>query len=205
MKTSYDFDRIIERRNTDSVKWCYYGEDVLSMWVADMDFPAPEPVLEAAFRRIQEERMQGIPLLNPALDVAAVGFTQWQGRWVGAMLTPWFLNLMMLPKDPDGWEPLGEGEKRVVEMPSGDYRFAGGFEESIGPYQFVSLLSPVTDIPDQASALSTARDLIPLLLTPTVDRGGARAPEPQPRDSSRLQAFPLAVGPEQRTTIRSSP
>ena len=34
----YDFDRVIERRGTDSYKWKDYGDDVLPMWVADMDF-----------------------------------------------------------------------------------------------------------------------------------------------------------------------
>ena len=37
----YDFDRIIDRRKTDSVKWQRYGEGVLPLWVADMDFPSP--------------------------------------------------------------------------------------------------------------------------------------------------------------------
>jgi cysteine-S-conjugate beta-lyase len=41
----YDFDRIIDRRHTDSVKWNQYDEDVLPLWVADMDFTSPEPVI----------------------------------------------------------------------------------------------------------------------------------------------------------------
>ena len=44
---SYNFDQIIERRNTDSVKWTEYPEDVLPLWVADMDFRTPEPILDA--------------------------------------------------------------------------------------------------------------------------------------------------------------
>jgi cystathionine beta-lyase len=42
---SYNFDRIIERRGTNSVKWHQYPEDVLPLWVADMDFAAPEPII----------------------------------------------------------------------------------------------------------------------------------------------------------------
>lgn len=49
------FDRIIERRGTGSYKWdgaaAVYGRDVLPFWVADMDFAAPDPVLEAVRRR----------------------------------------------------------------------------------------------------------------------------------------------------------
>ncbi len=49
---AYDFDRVIDRRNTDSVKWRYYDPDVLPFWVADMDFAAPEPVLAALQARV---------------------------------------------------------------------------------------------------------------------------------------------------------
>ncbi len=41
------FDHIIERRRTNSLKWTRYGPEVLPLWVADMDFAAPEPVREA--------------------------------------------------------------------------------------------------------------------------------------------------------------
>jgi len=48
----YDFDQIIERRNTDSIKWNLYPEDVLPLWVADMDFVSADPILAALRRRV---------------------------------------------------------------------------------------------------------------------------------------------------------
>ena len=47
----YDFDKITDRHNTDSLKFDFAVErgkpaDVLPLWVADMDFPAPQPVLD---------------------------------------------------------------------------------------------------------------------------------------------------------------
>ncbi|MBS4537239.1 PatB family C-S lyase [Clostridium sp. D2Q-11] len=55
---SYDFDRIIDRKNTASLKWDYtksfFGEkDVLPLWVADMDFKAPPEVIEALNSRVE--------------------------------------------------------------------------------------------------------------------------------------------------------
>ena len=44
---TYDFDRIVDRRQSGSIKWNKYPADVLPLWVADMDFAAPEPVLAA--------------------------------------------------------------------------------------------------------------------------------------------------------------
>lgn len=49
---SYDFDQIIDRRHTESLKWHYYDEDVLPLWVADMDFAVPEPVIRALQERV---------------------------------------------------------------------------------------------------------------------------------------------------------
>lgn len=63
----YDFDQIIERRNTYSSKWDNVGPrvgnpDALPMWVADMDFRVPEPVIEALRRRV-EHGIFGYPFL----------------------------------------------------------------------------------------------------------------------------------------------
>jgi len=45
---AYNFDRVPNRRNPSVLnKWTYYPKDVLPMWVADMDFPAPKPILDA--------------------------------------------------------------------------------------------------------------------------------------------------------------
>jgi cystathionine beta-lyase len=49
---AYDLDRIVDRRGSDSAKWGYYEEDVLPLWVADMDFVSPEPVIRALQGRV---------------------------------------------------------------------------------------------------------------------------------------------------------
>ena len=49
---SWDFDRLVDRRTSDSVKWGTYDSDVLPMWIADMDFPAPPSVIQALQNRV---------------------------------------------------------------------------------------------------------------------------------------------------------
>ncbi|MDA8383933.1 MAG: PatB family C-S lyase [Betaproteobacteria bacterium] len=50
-----EFDRILDRRQTGSVKWDRYeGRDVLPMWVADMDFRAPQVVIDALRRHVEQ-------------------------------------------------------------------------------------------------------------------------------------------------------
>ena len=49
----FDFDTVIDRRKTSSLKWeLYQGRGVIPMWVADMDFAAPPAVLAALQRRL---------------------------------------------------------------------------------------------------------------------------------------------------------
>jgi cystathionine beta-lyase len=50
------FDQVVDRRNTDCIKWdgvleVFGREDVLPMWVADMDFRPPETVIKAVMER----------------------------------------------------------------------------------------------------------------------------------------------------------
>ena len=49
----YDFDTILDRRGTWSLKWDKYpGRDVIPMWVADMDFRSPPEVIRALHDRV---------------------------------------------------------------------------------------------------------------------------------------------------------
>jgi len=47
-----NFDEVHDRYNTQSVKWDVYPADVLPLWVADMDFKAPEAVLKILHERV---------------------------------------------------------------------------------------------------------------------------------------------------------
>lgn len=48
-----DLNRVYHRLNTGSKKWSQYPEDVLPMWVADMDFPVAEPIMQALKTRLE--------------------------------------------------------------------------------------------------------------------------------------------------------
>ena len=47
-----NFDTLIDRLGTDSIKWNKYPSDVLPLWVADMDFASPPAVLQALHERV---------------------------------------------------------------------------------------------------------------------------------------------------------
>lgn len=123
----------------------------------------PAAQVEAAFRRIERERMQGVPILNPALQVQALPFERWQGQWLGTLVTPWFMNLMLLPGDAEGWKPAREGERVFHRFAAGDFAFLGNLEPDLGEFQTCSLVSPMGQFPDQASAIATARAALAML------------------------------------------
>jgi cystathionine beta-lyase len=61
-----NFDRFIDRRGTECAKWRRYGDEVLPLWVADMDFASPEPVIRALRERV-EHGIFGYPTEPPEL------------------------------------------------------------------------------------------------------------------------------------------
>ncbi|MCB1759100.1 MAG: [NiFe]-hydrogenase assembly chaperone HybE [Gammaproteobacteria bacterium] len=111
---------------------------------------------ERLYRRIERERMAGIPLLNSALCVRAVGFRGWQNSVLGVLVTPWFMNLMLLPGEHEDWRELHPGSKVLHRFPSGEYEFIVGEEADVGRFQSCSLFSPMFEFKDQRSAELTA-------------------------------------------------
>lgn len=79
------FDEVIERRNTYSLKWDYckqiFGrEDILPMWVADMDFRAPAAVTEAIIQRARHG-IYGYTGKYERLSDAFTGWMQKRNNW----------------------------------------------------------------------------------------------------------------------------
>lgn len=109
-----------------------------------------------AYERIWRTRMEGLPFLNAALRVEAVGFREWDGQWLGALVTPWSLNLVLLP-GRGRWTTLAAGAERFVAFPAGRFRFIAGHEASLGESHSCSLFSPVLEFADHEAAHLTAQ------------------------------------------------
>jgi cystathionine beta-lyase len=70
MTTQYNFDQVLDRQESDCVKWNFFEKDILPMWVADMDFRSPEPVIRA---------------LRTRIDHGFFGYPEWETRNTGLM------------------------------------------------------------------------------------------------------------------------
>ena len=135
----------------------------------------PAPVLERAFARIERERMRDVPILNSALRVEAVGFRPFQGHWIGILVTPWFLNALVLPGSGAPWPARRVGDAHAWALPIGYCEFIAGYEEEIGEYHLCSLMSPVLQLEDQEAARIAARAALDTLLAPPAPKEAAAA------------------------------
>jgi [NiFe] hydrogenase assembly HybE family chaperone len=155
--------------------------------------PDPSPRLTAAYRTIAQ-RMDGLNFVNPSIEVEAVGFAPWESHWLGVMVTPWCINLMLLPRDGAAWTSLPQGETRRYRFPAGDYDFISSRDEAVGEYQMCSLISPVLEIPDQAAAREVATLARAALLDPAnapvpdTPKAAEETPTPGPVEQIEKQA-----------------
>lgn len=79
--TAFDFEHVPERRGSDSVKWNKYaGQDVLPLWIADMDFASPPSVLAALQARVARGDL-GYAEPWPALVEAVQAYCQRHYDW----------------------------------------------------------------------------------------------------------------------------
>lgn len=81
----YDFDKKIDRMNTASIKWdevenMYGDKEILPMWVADMDFLAPAPVIEALKKRA-EHGVFGYTTRSESYLESVVGWMEKRHQW----------------------------------------------------------------------------------------------------------------------------
>jgi [NiFe] hydrogenase assembly HybE family chaperone len=133
----------------------------------------PGPEVQAVFERIGRERMADVPLCNRALAVEALAFVGWDGLWVGVVITPWAMNLMVLPGGNPDFAPLRVGRTQAWRFPSGEYLLMGSAEPGLGDYHYTSLFSPMDEFSSQAAAREVAQAALEALLQ-------APAPSPAP-------------------------
>jgi [NiFe] hydrogenase assembly HybE family chaperone len=131
----------------------------------------PADAVEGAFFRIQQEQMADIPILNPVLSVEAIDFQRWQGHWLGIVVTPWCMSMLLVPGSTENWVSTGENKRRFVKFPAGDFAFLGSEEVELGEYQSCPLFSPMGKFSAQSEATMTARaSMIALLTAPQLSQ-----------------------------------
>lgn len=140
---------------------------------AEMD--ARVAALAADFTEVWHAKMRDVPVVNKALRVQTVGFRAHGEDWLGVLIAPWFMNLVLLPGPGRAWDDLRAGEKEVVHFPSGAYEFLHNSRETVGGYKACSLFSPMAEFGTQGQAVEVAQAVMVALFDPAntaeTDRG----------------------------------
>jgi len=132
--------------------------------------------LADAYRRAALS-MKGLPIYNPTLAVEAIGFRSHDGRDVGVMVTPWFMNITVLPSETDKGVWMNGGTLRL-SFPSGVYDFMVSELADVGLIASCSLFSPMNNFTDHEAAQIAAVAAADALFQ-------AEEPEPAPTVSRR--------------------
>lgn len=130
--------------------------------------------LETTFNGILDKRMRGMPVVNAALSVQAIGFNRFDGDWLGVLITPWFMNLLLLPGPDSAWCAQQPGTKIEKSFPYGAFEFTLGSEAGLGMHALCSLFSPMFMFENQAAALAAAQAALQGLLAQVAPRGVSR-------------------------------
>jgi [NiFe] hydrogenase assembly HybE family chaperone len=101
--------------------------------------------------------MSDLPLYNEKVGVEAVDFIPFGVMGLGALVTPWFINLVFLPLDPVRYDGAKIGQTTMVELPAGLRGFTLGGDEVTGLFWAHSVMSPLTQTLSHDAATTMAR------------------------------------------------
>ena len=147
--------------------------------------------LVADFREIWNGKMRDVPMVNRALSIEAVGFMMHDGRPLGVLISPWFMNLILLPAETEDWGTLTPGAKEIIGFPSGDYEFIHNTRETVGGYKACSLFAMMGEFNSQAQAVDVANAVMVALFDPK-----NRAETDRAADIRAQRQSPTATTPE---------
>ena len=114
------------------------------------------------YRKVYTDRFRDLPIINSKLDVEAVGFRRLDEHEFGALITPWFINLVLLP-GTDRWQDRAQGSIAAVVLPGGKLDFTVSHDDKLGTILSAALFGTVVDFPDQTMACDIAREALRLL------------------------------------------
>lgn len=118
-----------------------------------------ETDLVSRFRAISHGKMRGLPICNARLEVEAVGFTALDKHRLGVLITPWFMNLILLPGD-DTWSMMADGSTDSLSLPAETCEFTVCQDDELGTYLSAVLFRTVVDFPDQGTAVAVAENVL---------------------------------------------
>jgi [NiFe] hydrogenase assembly HybE family chaperone len=149
-----------------------------------------------AYGRVADRDMSTLPGYNGRLRLEAVGFRAWEGHYVGVLVAPWFMNLVLLPGAADDWSELAGAESSEWKFPAEKILFNPCTLAGPGLHLTASLFTDLTGFPDQATARAVGLEVMERLFQGAAEPGdeaaAAGASRLLERPVSRRGLFALA-------------
>ncbi|ATP90318.1 hydrogenase biosynthesis protein HybE [Aeromonas caviae] len=102
----------------------------------------PAPLLVAQYERIAREEMQALPFYHATMPIVAE-CTLFEGQWLGCVLTPWMLSVVVLPGPDQLWPVRSNSDRLALQLPCGNMTFMVGALPETGQLLACSLMSPI--------------------------------------------------------------
>lgn len=102
----------------------------------------PAPLLVTQYERIAREQMCELPFYHSSMPIA-VESVLFEGQWLGVVLTPWMLSVVVLPGPDQLWPRRISSERLVLRLPCGEMTFMVGDLPRSGQLLACSLMSPL--------------------------------------------------------------
>ena len=138
----------------------------------------PGELIAAHYAQLWEASTPPASEINPRLQVEVSAFARCQGDWLGTVIAPWAIHLILINGGGSLWGDIPAGQRRYVDLPGGTLAFVADGDPEIAAWQYASLLDSIGEAADMAAARLIAADGMRLALSlPEVAGAQAAAPK----------------------------
>lgn len=131
----------------------------------------PAPLLVAQYELIAREEMQALPFYHATMPIVAQ-CVLFEGQWLGCVLTPWMLSVVVLPGPDQLWPVRSNSERLALQLPCGNMTFMVGELPESGQLLACSLMSPLDPHLGAEQGRSLVSSTLKMLLSLPVQQGG---------------------------------
>ncbi|MGY3958219.1 hydrogenase-2 assembly chaperone [Aeromonas popoffii] len=132
----------------------------------------PATLLVAQYERIAREEMQGLPFYHATMPIVAE-CVLFEDQWLGCVLTPWMLSVVVLPGPDQCWPVRSSSDRLALQLPCGNMTFMVGELPETGQQLACSLMSPLDPHLGAGEGRALVSSTLKMLLSLPVQQGAS--------------------------------